>query len=170
MSLYDYDSQYVKTWCQLNSFNALNEAYGGVRAYKNEGRSTVNVIGRTNSYNEYIPVSKYYGYHEHKYLIYSSNFNSTQNLRFYASESFWATDVGENYRFFTERNASEDKYIRFYTIGAGVDIEQKDVYLALFDLTAMYGAGNEPTTIGAFLEDWGKLPWYSYNLFDITKC
>lgn len=56
----------------------------------------------------------------------------------------------------------------------GVTVNNLTIRPQLFDLTAIFGAGNEPTTVAEF-EAWlaqniGTLPYYDYNAGELLSC
>lgn len=100
----------------------------------------------------------------HKYLLISNTLANPNNVQFTLGMSNgtpWVTNVGtigDHSQLYT--NSYRTK-LSFY------DVENKDLTgikmtCAIFDLTQMFGAGNEPTSVSDFT-DLFPLPYYNYN-------
>ena len=119
----------------------------------------------------------------HYYYIYSGQEGRWENCMFTVNYSISAINVKGNIGF---QDKSFDNCVVYLYIGAGATFNNYIVKPQFFDLTEMYGAGHEPTTVEQFRQDfpneiydyspecWKRLKELRYrtetkNLFDISK-
>ena len=115
----------------------------------------------TNSGNLYeiqeIPLIK-----NHKYYIFTNQEGSFANIVFTVN-NLGSSNVSQgNIWTYTNDNATE---IVYFGVTSGTIINNRVYKPQLFDLTAMYGAGNEPTTVGQFRVDFPN-ELYDYNPYN----
>ena len=118
----------------------------------------------------------------HYYYIYSGQEGRWENCMFTVNYSISAINVDGNIGF---QDKSFDNCVVYLYIGAGVTFNNYIVKPQFFDLTEMYGAGHEPTTVAQFRQDfpnemydyspecWKRFKELRYrtetkNLFDIS--
>lgn len=169
--------------CQLfdkGKFFATRTAHGVVFTNNGDGSFTIN--GTCDSdwdadtplflppdYSVYFDL---YSIENHKYLLipFPQAF-SYNTLRFiFGSEATAYYETSNTYEIYTATKTGTYPCYAIYRVGKGTTINNLTVKPQLFDLTEMYGAGNEPTTLAEFRQ---KYPndlylyspqcWYSIN-------
>ena len=150
--------------CQLfdkDKFFATRTAHGVVFTNNGDGSFTIN--GTCNSDADadtplFLPPTEYtvyfdlYSIENHKYLLipFPQAF-SYSTLRFvFGSEATAYYETSNTYEIYTATKTGTYPCYAIYRVGAGTTINNLTVKPQLFDLTEMYGAGNEPTTLAEF--------------------
>ena len=108
----------------------------------------------------------------HKYLMLGfpiafdgNNYVYFQYYPFNTSIKYYILNNANGYLFFTPADDG-DRWNIFYNLKTvGFTINNITVKPQLFDLTAMYGAGNEPTTVEQFRADFPN-ELYDYNPYN----
>lgn len=94
----------------------------------------------------------------HKYFLTKSN----DNLAFYVNVSGSNNNPVAGSSIFTALQSSDSASIYITVPATGYDFGTYECYPQLFDLTQMFGAGNEPATVAEF-EALFPLPYYPYD-------
>lgn len=135
--------------------------------FTNNGDGTITVNGTATAVAAYVPISDFRMVLGHKYLLvgcpsggswangYVQSIHQTDSN---GKKEYWADD-GEG-KIFTSVATSGLWVLAVYTTNPTVD--NKLFKPNLFDLTAMYGAGNEPKTLADFRKDFPE-SYYPYN-------
>ena len=150
--------------CQLfnkDKFFATRTAHGVVFTNNGDGSFTIN--GTCDSDWDadqplFLPPVDYsiyfdlYSIENHKYLLIPlpQQF-SYSTLRFiFGSQATPYYETSDTYKFYTATKTGTYPCYAIYRVGKGTTINNVTVKPQLFDLTEMYGAGNEPTTLAEF--------------------
>ena len=150
--------------CQLfdkDKFFATRTAHGVVFTNNGDGSFTIN--GTCDSDWDadtplFLPPVDYsstfdlYSIENHKYLLIPlPQAFSYSMLRFvFGSEATAYYETSNTYEIYTATKTGTYTCYAIYRVGAGTTINNITVKPQLFDLTEMYGAGNEPTTLAEF--------------------
>ena len=150
--------------CQLfdkDKFFATRTAHGVVFTNNGDGSFTIN--GTCNSDADadtplFLPPTEYtvyfdlYSIENHKYLLIPlPQAFSYSTLRFvFGSEATAYYETSNTYEIYTATKTGTYPCYAIYRVGKGTTINNLTVKPQLFDLTEMYGAGNEPTTLEEF--------------------
>jgi len=112
----------------------------------------------------------------HKYIILSLTHFTGSDTTFFVqiakfSSTFWYTDYTGESRIIT--GTGNSIYPRI-NIKAGINMTGVVMQYQLIDLTAIFGAGNEPSTVAEF-EAWmaqniGSASYYDYNAGELISC
>lgn len=98
----------------------------------------------------------------HKYYIFANQAGTFANVVFTVN-NLGSSDVSQgNIWTYTNDNATEGAY---FWVTSGTVISNRVYKPQIFDLTAMYGAGNEPTTVAQFRADHPN-EMYDYNPYN----
>ncbi len=140
--------------------------------YTNNGDGTWTVNGTSTGpawSNDLIPDSKSYNLFGHKllWLVVSDDDNIVIEFKYVRKDG---TGYGFSYNreriyTFTEIENYDSFQIRLITLKTGVTFTNTQAIPQLFDLTAIYGAGNEPTTVAQFRADYPNA-LYDYNPYN----
>ena len=159
----------ISNVCQLldkSKFPATQTIYGVT--FTNNGDGTITVNGTcTNSYYSAYKIKENLDgiISGHKYAILGTGTN--MSVSFSASyQGGYIWKVSNN--IFT---LPENEYTGFSSqirVTAGVSVSNITVKPQLFDLTEMYGAGNEPTTVEQFRQDFPE-EMYDYKPYCFVK-
>ena len=170
--------------CQLfdkDKFFATRTAHGVV--FTNNGDGSLTINGTCDSDWDadtplFLPPTGYsvmfdlYSIENHKYLLipFPQAF-SYSTLRFiFGTGAVPYYETSKTYEIYTATKTGTYPCYAIYRVGAGTTINNLTVKPQLFDLTEMYGAGNEPTTLAEFrqkypndLYPYSPQCWYSIN-------
>lgn len=164
----------VSNVCQLLNKSEFRETHvnNGI-TYTNNGDGTFTVNGTTTSAS----ASSIYSSNSstnivktnHKYLMLGfpiafdgNNYVYFQYYPFNTSIKYYILNNANGYLFFTPADDG-DRWNIFYNLKTvGFTINNITVKPQLFDLTKMYGAGNEPTTVAQFRQDFPN-EMYEYS-------
>lgn len=170
--------------CQLfdkDKFFATRTIGGVTFTNNGDGSLTINctadnTIGADNPL--FLPPTGYsqkfdlYSIEGHKYLLIPlPQAFSYSTLRFiFGSEATAYYETSNTYEIYTATKTGTYPCYAIYRVGSGTTINNLTVKPQLFDLTEMYGAGNEPTTVEEFrqkypneLYPYSPQCWYSIN-------
>ena len=150
--------------CQLfdkDKFFATRTAHGVVFTNNGDGSFTINGTCDANADADtplFLPPVDYsvmfdlYSVEGHKYLLIPlPQAFSYSTLRFiFGSEATAYYETSKTYEIYTATKTGTYPCYAIYRVGAGTTINNLTVKPQLFDLTEMYGAGNEPTTLAEF--------------------
>lgn len=136
--------------------------------FVNNGDETLSISG-TSEKEENFVVGNFKLVQGHKYLaktrfISGSPTDTTYYIKW--STISYGVDVG-NGLLFTATSSNDSAYILFSIYASNVSIDCK-VSLNIFDLTQMFGTGNEPTTVAEFNRIF-PLTYYPYNAGEIKS-
>ena len=98
----------------------------------------------------------------HKYYIFASQGGSFANIVFTINNLGSSEASQGNIWIYTHDNATEGVY---FWVASGTVISNRVYKPQIFDLTEMYGAGNEPTTVEQFRVDFPN-ELYDYNPYN----
>lgn len=150
--------------CQLfdkDKFFATRTAHGVVFTNNGDGSFTINGTCDADADADqplflqsvdYSVMFDLYSIEGHKYLLIPlpQSF-SYSTLRFiFGSQATPYYETSDTYKFYTATKTGTYPCYAIYRVGAGTTINNVTVKPQLFDLTEMYGAGNEPTTLEEF--------------------
>ena len=154
----------VSDVCQLfdkDKFFATRTIGGVTFTNNGDGSLTINctadnTIGADNPL--FLPPTGYsqkfdlYSIEGHKYLLIPlPQAFSYSTLRFiFGSQATPYYETSDTYKFYTATKTGTYPCYAIYRVGKGTTINNLTVKPQLFDLTEMYGAGNEPTTLTEF--------------------
>lgn len=154
----------VSDVCQLfdkDKFFATRTAHGMVFTNNGDGSFTIN--GTCDSDWDadtplFLPPVDYsstfdlYSIENHKYLLIPlPQAFSYSTLRFiFGSQATPYYETSDPYNIFVSSGTGSFSCYAIYRVGKGTTINNLTVKPQLFDLTEMYGAGNEPTTLTEF--------------------
>lgn len=155
--------------------STLDQVFNGTMGYDWSSGGYVRGNGNKVDFNitgsAYVAVARLSLISGHKYLYYSDDFkgttfvlstSSSYNDRFFSSSSSCILD-----------NSNSDVYVIF-RVPSGLTV-QSSVYFNVIDVTNIFGAGNEPSSVDDvifFISDQGysfPVSPGSYNLFPITQ-
>lgn len=174
----------VSDVCQLfdkDKFFATRTVHGMVFTNNGDGSFTIN--GTCDSDWDadtplFLPPTGYsqtfdlYSIEGHKYLLIPLPREfSYSTLRFiFGTGAVPYYETSNTYKIYTATKTGTYPCYAIYRVGAGTTINNVTVKPQLFDLTEMYGAGNEPTTVEEFrqkypneLYPYSPQCWYSIN-------
>jgi hypothetical protein len=135
------------------------------------GTTTEYILTGTSTYTEgdanfYNPVADIQFISGHKYLLYSSS----KIFQLYGY-GLVATPVGNTSSIITALSSGAESFslrpVNDNLIASGTVINDK-ASLCVFDLTQMFGAGNEPTSVAEFTKLY-PLPYYQYNAGELLS-
>lgn len=170
--------------CQLfdkDKFFATRTAHGVVFTNNGDGSFTINGTCDSDADADtplFLPPTGYsvtfdlYSIEGHKYLLIPLPREfSYSTLRFiFGSQATPYYETSETYKVYTATKTGTYPCYAIYRVGTGTTINNVTVKPQLFDLTEMYGAGNEPTTLAEFrqkypndLYPYSPQCWYSLN-------
>ena len=169
----------VSDVCQLfdkDKYFATRTAHGVVFTNNGDGSFTINGTCDSDADADtplFLPPTGYsitfdlYSIEGHKYLLIPlPQAFSYSTLRFiFGSQATPYYETSDTYKIFTATKTGTFSCYAIYRVGKGTTINNLTVKPQLFDLTEMYGAGNEPTTLAEFRQDFPN-ELYSYA----TKC
>lgn len=144
-------------WNQLIRTNQFSSNSWANLTLTNNGDGSYTANGTTDSLvtvNSTIPVVS-----GHKYLMRGANSTNTFRLNAY-STTYWG-QVDQNAPIIITALATGDATIRL-VISANASLSNEKIWPNFIDLTLMYGAGNEPSTVAEF-EALYPLPYYAHN-------
>lgn len=170
--------------CQLfdkDKFFATRTAHGVVFTNNGDGSFTINGTCDSDADADtplFLPPTGYsvtfdlYSIENHKYLLipFPQAF-SYSALRFvFGTGAVPYYETSNTYEIYTATKTGTYPCYAIYRVGSGTTINNVTVKPQLFDLTEMYGAGNEPTTVEEFrqkypneLYPYSPQCWYSIN-------
>lgn len=151
----------VSNICQLldkSKYPATITHYGVTVTNNGDGTVTLNGTNAVGGYNVYtfMNVNVKAG---HYYYIYSGQAGTWGTCMFTVDKSIYATNVDGNIGF---QGGSYDNCAAYLFIGEGASFNNFTVKPQFFDLTEMFGPGNEPKTVAEFK---AKFPndYYPYS-------
>ncbi len=173
----------VSDVCQLfdkDKYFATRTAHGVVFTNNGDGSFTINGTCDSDAdadtplflQENYNVKFDLYSIEGHKYLLIPlPQAFSYSTLRFiFGSQATPYYETSDTYKIFTATKTGTYPCYAIYRVGKGTTINNLTVKPQLFDLTEMYGAGNEPTTLAEFrqkypndLYSYSPLCWYSLN-------
>ena len=174
----------VSDVCQLfdkDKFFATRTAHGVVFTNNGDGSFTINGTCDSDADADqplFLPPTGYsqkfdlYSIEGHKYLLIPlPQAFSYSTLRFiFGSEATAYYETSKTYEIYTATKTGTYPCYAIYRVGSSTTINNVTVKPQLFDLTEMYGAGNEPTTLAEFrqkypndLYPYSPQCWYSIN-------
>lgn len=150
--------------CQLfdkDKFFATRTAHGVVFTNNGDGSFTINGTCDSDADADtplFLPSTGYsvtfdlYSIENHKYLLIPlPQAFSYSTLRFiFGTGAVPYYETSNTYEIYTATKTGTYPCYAIYRVGAGATINNLTVKPQLFDLTEMYGAGNEPTTLAEF--------------------
>ena len=164
----------VSNVCQLfdkDKFFATRTAHGVV--FTNNGDGSININGTADSdadtplflQENYNVKFDLYSIEGHKYLLIPlPQAFSYSTLRFiFGSQATPYYETSDTYKIYTATKTGTFSCYAIYRVGKGATINNLTVKPQLFDLTEMYGAGNEPTTLAEFRQSFPN-ELYPYSL------
>lgn len=98
---------------------------------------------------------------DHRYFLYANQDGSFSNIVFTIDGLGSAQNTGGNFW----KSTVEGRVLAYFWVTSGITISNRVYKLQLFDLTEMYGAGNEPTTVEQFRQDFPN-ELYDYNPYN----
>ena len=171
--------------CQLfdkDKFFATRTSGGVTFTNNGDGSLTINCTAADNTIGAdnplFLPPTGYsqkfdlYSIEGHKYLLIPlpQAFSYSTLCFIFGSEATAYYETSKTYEIYTATKTGTYPCYAIYRVGKGTTINNLTVKPQLFDLTEMYGAGNEPTTLAEFRQ---KYPndlylyspqcWYSIN-------
>lgn len=154
-------------WNQLAVLTRTTQTIRGI-TYTNNGDNTLSISGTSEGIETTI-IGTFKLTEGHKYLARSNFIKGSPSAETYWVK--WATvgygkDVG-NGLLFTATSSNDTAYIIFTTEGAGIAVDCKASF-NIFDLTLMFGAGNEPTSVLEFIRDYSKT-FYGFDAGSIKN-
>ena len=175
----------VSDVCQLfdkDKYFATRTAHGVVFTNNGDGSFTINGTCDSDADADtplFLPPTGYsitfdlYSIEGHKYLLIPlPQAFSYSTLRFiFGSQATPYYETSDTYKIFTATKTGTFSCYAIYRVGKGTTINNLTVKPQLFDLTEMYGAGNEPTTLAEFRQKYPN-DLYSYSpqcLYSINK-
>lgn len=174
----------VSDVCQLfdkDKYFATRTAHGVVFTNNGDGSFTINGTCDSDADADtplFLPPTGYsvtfdlYSIEGHKYLLIPlPQAFSYSTLRFiFGSQATPYYETSDTYKIYTATKTGTFSCYAIYRVGKGTTINNLTVKPQLFDLTEMYGAGNEPTTLAEFRQDfpndlysYSPQCWYSIN-------
>lgn len=154
----------VSDVCQLfdkDKYFATRTAHGVVFTNNGDGSFTINGTCDSDADADtplFLPPTGYsitfdlYSIEGHKYLLIPlPQTFSYSTLRFiFGSQATPYYETSDTYKIYTATKTGTFSCYAIYRVGKGTTINNLTVKPQLFDLTEMYGAGNEPTTLAEF--------------------
>lgn len=172
----------VSDVCQLfdkDKFFATRTAHGVVFTNNGDGSFTINGTCDSDADADvplFLPPTEYsitfdlYSIENHKYLLipFPQSF-SYSTLRFiFGTGAVPYYEISNTYEIYTATKTGTYPCYAVYRVGSGATINNVTVKPQLFDLTEMYGAGNEPTTVEQFRQDFPE-ELYDYKPYCFVK-
>lgn len=146
-------------WNQFCGNNASTSTLDGVTAtYNGDGSWTMNGTESANGYRYFASSLRLYA--GHSYLVKGCPSGGSSDT-YYISISGAGVDYG-NGGINTNLGADTTVGTLQFHVKAGVTLNNVTVWPQLFDLTLMFGAGNEPATVEEF-EALFPMPYYPYS-------
>ena len=170
--------------CQIfdkDKFFATRTAHGVVFTNNGDGSFTINGTCDSDADADtplFLPPTGYiitfdlYSIEGHKYLLIPlpQTFSYSTLCFIFGSQATPYYETSDTYKIFTATKTGTYPCYAVYRVGKGTTINNLTVKPQLFDLTEMYGAGNEPTTLAEFrqkypndLYPYSPQCWYSLN-------
>ena len=166
----------VSNVCQLfdkDKFFATRTAHGVVFTNNGDGSFTINGTCDSDAdadtplflQENYNVKFDLYSIEGHKYLLIPlTQAFSYSTLRFiFGSQATPYYETSDIYKIYTATKTGTFSCYAIYKVGKGTTINNLTVKPQLFDLTEMYGAGNEPTTLAEFRQSFPN-ELYPYSL------
>lgn len=167
--------------CQIfdkDKFFATRTAHGVVFTNNGDGSFTINGTCDSDADADtplFLPPTEYsitfdlYSIEGHKYLLIPlPQTFSYSTLRFiFGSQATPYYETSDTYKIFTATKTGTFSCYAVYRVGKGTTINNLTVKPQLFDLTEMYGAGNEPTTLAEFRQKYSNdlYPYGNTSIF-----
>ena len=151
---------------QLNPNSRASSTQNGITLTNNkDGTWTLN--GTATAHVTYPFVTSSFAFtNDHKYLFSLQGFNSSGiQLRI---NSNGVNINSSNIYIYGGSDVFETSYPRMFVTG-GTTLSNKKITFMIFDLTLMFGAGNEPTSVEEFNALFPK-PYYEYNAGELLSC
>lgn len=146
-------------WNQLNTNTGNTNTLEGVTAtYNNDGTWTLNGTSTASAAKARYADDHINAVSGHKYLI--RGCPKVEGISVNLSNAAGSQDTGDGV-IYTSTFTSQSASLRM-AVNAGVSLSNVTVTPQIFDLTAMFGAGNEPTTVAEF-EAMYPEPYYPYS-------
>jgi hypothetical protein len=147
-------------WNQLTSNGAVSETKNGI-TFTNNGDGSWTVNGTASALSAKGDNKTWKGVLGHKYLILGSPSGGSSSTYFLTS-TFGNTDRDYGEGSITEILSSNTSLQIGIYVASGATVENLVFRPQLFDLTLMFGAGNEPTTVAEFKALFPN-SYYEYN-------
>ena len=150
----------VRQLLNKNWYPEPNSPKWGIDVVKNSD-GTITLNGTATNSGALYPIQDIPLIKNHKYYIFANQAGSFENVVFTVNNLGLSNVTQGNIWTYTRDNATE---LAYFWVTSGTVINNRVYKPQLFDLTEMYGGGNEPTTVEQFRE---KFPdeMYSYSPF-----
>lgn len=132
--------------------------------FTNNGDGTITVNGTATDSGNAFSLQVVTLHKDHLYFIYADQSGSFANIVFTVDALGSASNVEGNFW----KSSVEGEKQAYFWVTSGITISNRVYKPQFFDLTAMYGAGSEPTTVEQFRADYPN-DLYEYNLLNAVS-
>lgn len=132
--------------------------------FTNNGDGTITVNGTATDSGNAFSLQVVTLHKDHLYFVYADQSGSFANIVFTVDALGSVSNVEGNFW----KSSVEGEKQAYFWVTSGTTINNRVYKPQLFDLTAMYGAGSEPTTVEQFRTDYPN-DLYEYNLLNAVS-